>query len=768
MVRKKSTLLLAFLLTLLACNQAFGIIIVERRHPADRYITLRQQHVDVTVDNGVAQTTIEQVFHNNERRDLEGTYLFPIPEGASVSDFTMFIGGIEVKGEILDKDQAARKYHDIVRRMKDPGLLEYVGKGLFQARVYPIPAHGDVEIKVSYQQVLPYDNGVVTYRFTSEDPKFYAAPIKDYRLDINIESESTIKAVYSPTHQVQIDRPHDNSANVLLRRSEQRSTKDFILYYSVSEDEVGCNLLTYYDRNESQGYFLGLIAPDLKQRDGGRSSKNVVFVLDVSGSMAGEKIEQAKEALRFCLNSLNPDDRFGIVSYSDDVEMHSDRMLGASRDNIRAALSYVDGLAAAGGTDINRALVEALSIQGQQSRADYIIFLTDGEPTVGETNSNRIAENIKAANGNDWKIFCFGVGYDVKAGLLDELSSESGAIASYVRPKEDIEVKVSNFFSKITNPAMTDIRLVCDDNKLSHVYPRQLPDLFYGMQLVVAGKFDSPGSSVIMLEGFVEGKKKVFEYNVDFSRRSETDNLVPRQWAMRRIGFLLDEIGENPSNDEIKEEIVRLSKKYGIVTPYTSFFVEDPTLAHMPPDHRGRGFEPESDNIISSVDRLADIMMLSKPTSNVVIDQDAKADIDRSQVSKKLSGDVFAQYEADDYVGLPLPSGSGAGYLPRTELEEKVAGQVGSDRLSQLVTVGDRTFQMIGETLVDSRYDGTQEIIKIKPFSDAYFRLLEIKPNLARYLSNGGEILVVIGDAAVKICDDGEDTLTDEMVRLIG
>jgi Ca-activated chloride channel family protein len=762
MIRKKSTALFVILLTSLTCSQAFGLIIVDRSHPTDRFITLTQQHVDVAVKDGVAQTTIEQVFHNNELRELEGTYLFPIPEGASVSNFTMLIGGVEVKGEILDREQAARKYHEIVRQMKDPGLLEYVGKDLFQARVYPIPPHSDVKIKVMYQQVLPYDNGVTTYRFTSEDPKFYAAPIKDYRLTVNIESKSAIKAVYSPTHNVQIDRPHDKAANVLFTRSEQTTTKDFVLYYSVSKDEVGCNLLTYYDKNEYQGYFLGLIAPDLKQKDGQRSAKNVLFVLDVSGSMAGGKIEQAKEALRFCLNSLNPDDLFGIVSYSDDVERHSDRILSASRDNIREALAYVDGLVAEGGTDINGALLEALSIEGQRSHADYMIFLTDGEPTVGETNSNRIAENIKAANNDGWKIFCFGVGYDVKAGLLDQLSSESGAVASYVRPKEDIEIKVSNFFSKIANPAMTDIKLVCDDNRLSQTYPRQLPDLFYGMQLVVAGKFDSPGSSVIKLEGFVEGEKKVLEYNVDFSRRSESDNLVPRQWAIRRIGFLLDEIGKNPSNGEIKEEIVRLSKQYGIVTPYTSFFVEDPALAYLPHDHRGRGFEPQSSTVISSVDGLADAMTVGLPSP-----LGAERDIDRSQVSKKFSGDVYGQYDADGDLA-DLTSSDGSGYIPRTELEEKVAEQVGSGRLSQLVTVGDRTFQRVGETLVDSRFDGTQEMIKIRPFSDAYFRLLEIKPETGKYLSIGGEILVVVGGVAVKICEDGENILTDEMMKLIG
>ncbi len=759
MIKYKTLTLIPVLVTVLLCGNALAIIIVDKKLPTHRYITLRQQHVDVAVNNGVAQTTIEQVFHNNENRDLEGTYLFPIPEDASISNFTMFMGGMEVKGEILDKDQAARKYHDIVRRMKDPGLLEYVGKDLFQARVYPIPARGDVKIRIFYQQVLPYDNGVVTYRLTSEDPKFYAAPISDYRVNVDIRSESSIKAVYSPTHQVRIDRPHDTSANVLLTRSDLGNAKDFILYYSVSKDEVGCNLLTHYKRKENQGYFLGLIAPDLNKAGDRQSRKNVLFVLDVSGSMAGEKIEQAKDALRYCLNSLRRTDRFAVVSYSDYVGRHTDRILEATRDNIESAVRYVDDLTAQGGTDINRALLEALSIEGERSHADYIIFVTDGEPTVGETNPDRIVESVRAANSNDWKIFCFGVGYDVNASLLDRLSSESGAIASYVRPKEDIEVKVSSFFSKIANPAMTDIRLVCDDTKLTQIYPRQLPDLFYGMQLVVAGKFDSPGRSVIRLEGFVEGRKKVFEYNVDFSDRPAPDNLVPRQWAIRRIGYLLEEIGNGPAGDEIKDEIVRLSKEYGIVTPFTSFFVEEPALAHR---------SPGSPEPLAGATSDKDVKYMQKPASFLMPESDnRKARVDKAQAATILAGDNFGQYDSgDDELGdLPLPSSDI--YSPQTALEEKLARQVSPETRSKLLTIGDRTFQLVGEKLVDSRYDGTQKTMKIKPFSDAYFRFLEIRPDFGRYLSHGGEIIVVMGNIAIEICDDGEDMLTDEMIELI-
>lgn len=762
MNRILSPKLLAPLLMLLFSSSAFGIIIVDRPNPDDRFITLQQQHVDVSIVDGVSKTTITQTFHNNQRRQLEGTYLFPIPEGASISNFSMMIGGVEVKGEILGKREAAQRYHEIVRRMRDPGLLEYVGKDLFQARVYPIPPNGDVRIKIFYQQVLPYDNGVVTYRFTSEDPKFYAGPIADYRLNVVIESKSKLKAVYSPTHNVDINRPDEWNADALLTQSNQTRTKDFLLYYTVSQEDFGLNLLTHYDPDERQGYFLGLIAPDLKQNESDVAPKNVLFVLDVSGSMAGEKIEQAKQALKFCLNSLNRRDKFGIVSYSDDITRLTSEMMPVTHNSVREATAAVDALKAEGGTDINSALLEAIGIGGARSYADYIIFLTDGEPTVGETNPGRIAENIKNANRAGWKIFSFGVGYDVDANLLDRLSTESNAVATYVRPGEDTEVKVSNFFAKIANPAMTDIKIVCDGNNLTQVYPRTLPDLFYGMQLVIVGKYESPGGATVRLEGYVQGRPKVYSYNVEFSARPSSDELVPRQWAVRRIGFLLDQIGQGSATTEIKDEIVRLSKEYGIVTPYTSFFVGEPVVAM----NNGGAVTPV-------VHGQRDVMEMENPRGSVVLGDEqlesmpkmaTKDQVAMSDVSNMMLGDAYDQFYADASANEPAPNG----YLPATELEAKVSSQVGSKKLSQLTTIGDRTFQKVGNALVDSRYDGSQQIIKIKPFSDAYFKLLDLKPKIGKYLATGDEIIVVVGKVAVRICDDGAETLTQEMQGIIG
>ncbi len=765
MSRFMFTLLVSGLITLASFTNAFGIIIVEKMSPVDRSISLTKQQVDVTIIDGVSRTTIEQVFHNNHHVDLEGTYLFPIPDDASVSNFSMFIGGEEIKGEILDRDRAAALYQDIVRRMKDPGLLEYVGKGLFQARVYPIPARGDVKIKIQYEQVLPYDIGVVTYKLSPENPNFYRTPIRDFGIDISIESSTDIQAVYSPTHDVNIDRG-PRSADITLTESEVSRTKDFVLYYTVSHEDIGLSVLSHYDTRAHEGYFLALIAPNLADAQKEVASKNILLVIDVSGSMSGEKIEQAKDALRFCLNSLNGHDRFSLVSFSDGTDRLSDAMRIASRANIAEALSYVDRLRASGGTDINSALLEALAVSGEAARADYIVFITDGEPTVGETNRSRIADNIRRANAAGWKIFCFGVGYEVDVELLGRLAQESHATAAFVRPGENIETTVSSFFAKIANPAMTGLRLSCADARLSKVYPRDLPDLFYGTQIVAAGKYDTPGSATIRLEGFVNGKPVTFSYPVRFGSRPSSDELVPRQWAIRRIGFLLDEVSKH-NDDELKQEIVALSKKYGIVTPYTSFFVDEPAIAQTSPHSDHDPIAQISDVIERPAARGAfDVDGMNKPSSDVSIAAEKNVMMNRMETSDLMSGSVVTLAAPSTAGQKPSPSKNGS-YAPLTELESKAAARVNEDKLSKLVTLGDRVFQKVSNTLIDSRYDGSQKVFKIKPYSGAYFELLRIAPELGKYLIDGSEVIVVAGDAAIHICDSGAELLDSDLVKLL-
>ncbi|MEJ2721248.1 MAG: VIT domain-containing protein, partial [bacterium] len=441
-------------------------------HPKPFVVTLHQ--VDVSIDNQVARTTIRQTYENQSRVDLEGVYIFPVPDGASVTDFSMWMNGEKVSGEILDAEEAARIYRDIVRRMKDPGLLEYLGQDMFRARVYPIPARGRVQIEIVFDQVLKFDSGLVEYVYPVRPvcPGLvqYAHPVQPVRgrpgargvfsIAVNIDSDTPIKSLYSPTHD--IDRMvSGRKASCSYESDGPAVPGDFILYYGLSEQDVGLTLLSCgaaaHGRDE-QGYFALLLSPGRLEEPRETPGKDVVFVIDRSGSMEGEKIEQAKGAARFCLRSLNKKDRFNIIAFATGVDRFDAGLAESTPTTVKRALRFVDGISARGGTDINDALLDALDIE-PSNRPQMIIFLTDGAPTVGETNVDRILQNIRSTNTDGVRIFVFGVGYDVNAMLLDKLALDNRGTVAYVKPEEDIELKVSTFYSKVERPVLSDISL---------------------------------------------------------------------------------------------------------------------------------------------------------------------------------------------------------------------------------------------------------------------------------------------------------------------
>jgi len=494
-----------FVLTLLLGSTAWadGFIIPVPPRPGEPFppsFSIKYHHVDIQIDNQVAQTAVDQVFINNYHRDLEGTYIFPISQDASISKFSMFVGGEEVKGKILDKDEARKIYQDIVRRKRDPALLEYFKDGMFKASVYPIPAHGETRIKLNYSEVLKVSGGVCGYRYTLNTEKFSQDPLQSVKVDVEISSRAPIKTVYSPSHDIRVDKQDDYHARVSYVEENTRPDKDFLLYYTVSDQDIGFNLLPYEDQDH-QGYFLAMISPQAKVETDRTSSKNIIFILDSSGSMKGEKMTQAKGALSFCLNSLNPGDRFGLIDFDDQVKPFKTGLVGASRENVKEALSFVDQTEADGGTNINEALLTGLrQVQGVEGPS-FIIFLTDGLPTVGETDINSILKNVKDANGSSTRLFVFGVGYDVNTRLLDRLAQDNHATSDYVRPSEDIEVKVSAFYKKVSYPVLTDLRLSFDRVETYELYPQELPDVFKGTQLLVLGKYKGGGPTKVTLTG---------------------------------------------------------------------------------------------------------------------------------------------------------------------------------------------------------------------------------------------------------------------------
>ena len=705
-------------------SNASGIIIPEPPKHGELYpqaLTIKDQTIEVSVLNQVAKTKVDQVFVNPFPYDLEGTYIFPIPEGAALSGFSLWVGGEELKGEVLNKEEAQRIYEDIVRRMKDPGLLEFLGRGAFKARIYPIPARGEKRVSLEYEEILFSESGVSQYRYTLGTDKFSADPVGKLNLSFALSSKVPIKSVYSPTHEIEMVRKGDHRVEIHYSEKNKKSEGDFLLYYAVSKEDLGLNLLTYREKGD-KGFFLGLISPSSLLTETRVIGKDIVFVLDRSGSMNGEKIEQAKSALLFCLNSLNPKDRYSLITFNDEIHLHSVNLVEASIENIKNARNSVKGIEAAGGTNIQGALLTALQQSKNTQRTVFVIFLTDGLPTVGETDIQTILNNVKEKSKEDTRIFAFGVGYDVNTQFLDRLSSENEGTTDYVRPEEDIEVKVSNFYSKISNPILTDLTLDFGTIQVSEIYPKVLPDLFHGSQLIILGRYEGKGKTKILLSGMSDEGKKGFTYEGNFSPLDENHNFIPRLWASRKIGYLIEEIRSHGENKELVDEIVRLSKKYGIMTEYTSFLVEEDETVAMH-DLQRRASEGMS--------RAAE-----PKTGGWAVNQSINARIlkEGTRVASKPSF-YDAKGQAEEVGGV-------------TQRRE-------------------RTFFNKRGNWVDSEFEKDRSKIQVKRFSRAYYQLMERDNRLGEYLSLGDRVLFNLGDSAIQIDDLGKEEFTEtELNRL--
>lgn len=686
---------LAFFAAAAPALRADGFIIPDRRPGSEPVppLSVKYHHVKVEIVDQVARTSIDQVFVNHYGRDIEGTYIFPVPEGAVISDFAMFIGNERIKGEILDSREARRIYEDIVRRMRDPGLLEYVGRNLFRARVYPIPANGEKRVQISYTEVLKAENSLVKYLYPLNTEKFSRDPLADVSLAVRIESRVPILNVYSPSHKISVRKEGPGLVRAGYEDRNVRPDKDFLLYYSLSKDDIGLSFMNW--EGPDGRYFMLLASPRFAQSGEKIAAKNVILVLDSSGSMSGAKIRQAKEAARFILNHLDRRDEFTLIDFDDGVTAFSDGLLPATEENVARALKFVDGIEDSGGTNINEALLAALSRMRDGERPGYVLFLTDGLPTVGTTETAEILKNLQKANERRSRLFVFGVGNDVNTELLDRIASDHRGASVYVGETEDLEVALSGFYEKISSPLLADVAVSFKGIETSQVYPRVLPDLFKGSQLILVGKYSGEGPVSAVLTGKTGREDKRFAVEGQPLTGSDRFSFLPRLWAVRRIGYLLEEIRLQSQDQELVNEVRRLGLKYGIVTPYTSFLVTEKERLTIP------AAAPAAEDAIAS-----------RQVTGVGAVKAAK-------VTQVLKDEVL------------------------------VPGAV-SERI---LYKDDKTFYLKDGVWTDSEYREGPAVTEIKFNSDEFYRLIAAKPGIAKYLSVSNKLIVVFEGVTYRIIE---------------
>jgi len=545
--------------------------------PGPHPLRVKSLTVDTHIQGQVATTRVSQTFINDLNFVVDGIYFYPLPEDATFVEFATWDGNKKLRGEVLEKQEALNRYLAIVRSTRDPGLLEYAGANLFQARVFPVPAFGEKRVEFVYSQILKADHGLVSYLYPLQSgTRANPQSIGNVTLTVDIESNQAIKTVYSPTHSVETRREGDRRARLSYEASNILPDRNFQLFYSLSDADFGLSLITYREAAED-GYFMILLSPKVEQNENAILPKDILFVLDTSGSMQDRgKLEKALSALRFGIRSLRSGDRFNIVTFSTDSRRFREELIPATDDTRSAALQFIDRQNATGGTNIFDALKEALSSFRAGDRPRYLVFLTDGLPTVGETDPGRILREVSGANNLKVRFFTFGVGYDVNTFLLDQLAARNSGVSDYVTPDEDLEVKLSNFFAKVASPIMSGLELDFGALLPRDVFPRQLPDLFRGSQITVLGRYSASGNFPISLRGVVRGDARTLRYQSnEFPSTATRNDFLPRLWAMRKVGYLLEQIRTSGENQELKNEIIRLAKKYGFVTPYTSYLAAD-------------------------------------------------------------------------------------------------------------------------------------------------------------------------------------------------
>ncbi len=587
--------LTAISLSISAAALADGIIILypmppwpKPQPPPESYsLDIKYHHVETAIEGQLATTRVDELFANPYNFDVEGVYIFPLPKGAAVDRFSLKVDGKPVEGTMLEADEAAAEYRKLVNQNKDPALLEYVGRGAVKARIYPIPAKGEKRVEIAYSELLPYDGGLVKFVYPLDTERFSRAPIEDVDVKINIKAVGGIEGVFSPSHKIQLERKGADTAEVRYRVKNAKPAEDLVLYYQAGPAEMGVSVLAHKQGGEDGYAILIITPPDAPQT--APEPKEIIFILDISGSMAGEKIEQVKEALSYCLKQLGPADRFNVVPFNEQPMMFRDKTAPATAANVRAALDFVDDLNAGGGTNVDGALAKAFaSASPEPIGAAMVVFLTDGKPTVGERNVADIVANVAAANeGVDARLFCFGVGYNVKAELLDDLARKNGGTAQYVEPGEDVELAVTSFYDKISKPILTDVKLAWDNVEFYDSYPPSVADIFAGTQLTVLGRYKGElAGGMLTVTGERAGAPESYRYELAAVAGQSRDNkYIPALWATRKVGFLLEQIKLEGEDKELIDAVVALSKRYGIPTPYTSYLVEEtgPAVKHPAP-----------------------------------------------------------------------------------------------------------------------------------------------------------------------------------------
>ena len=566
-------------------------------------LSISAVEVEVDVAQTVATTRIDVSLHNRSERVEEAVLLLPVPDGAVVRAFDFEGAAPESTAELLPAGEARGIYDEIVSRSRDPALLEFAGYSTIRSSVFPVPAQGTQKVRIVYEHVLAIDGDRVDYVLPRSESLVSAWT--PWTIRAHVRTAKPIATVYSPSHELELSRSSVTEVQALVEGDAAREPGAFQLSFLLQGDGVNASFFAFPDESVGGGYFLllGGLPVEVDREKLRDVRREIVLVIDTSGSMQGDKFDQAVAAANQVLGGLREGERFNVVDYASEVSMFRRAPVPATRANVADARAYLERLDATGGTALDKALTDALAQEHADGFLPLVLFLTDGLPSVGEKNELDIRANAAAANTHERRVFTFGVGHDVNAPLLDGIASTTGATSTFVAPGEDVEVAVSTVYSRLMGPVLAGGELAVFDiagaapHRVSRVQPPRVGDLYEGDQLVVLGRYRGDFPLSFELSGSYYGEARSFRFAFDPATASRTHTFVPRLWASRRIGEIVDEIRQSgadpsvanakklrkdPATRELLDEIVALSTEFGILTEYTAFLAREGTDLSKP------------------------------------------------------------------------------------------------------------------------------------------------------------------------------------------
>ncbi|MDP9176452.1 MAG: VIT and VWA domain-containing protein [Gemmatimonadota bacterium] len=681
--------------------------------------------VHAELANGVLRYEVTEVFVNRGSGIGEADYLFPLPKGAAFQDLKLSINGELVSGETMSAAEARQIYEQIVRQQRDPALVEWMGYGLLRTRIFPIAAGEQKKVVVRFQSVAEREGDALRmdyFRGTKPGPEVRQSnPEARLAFTLTYPSDATYGNAYSPTHSLRTARAgskrevtvNGDGREITLLVPVRRSTAPSI------------SMLTYAPAREPGFALITLSPPSVAPRV---TDRDVTLALDVSGSMSGVKIRQAREAGKQLLATLGPADRFRLVDFSTDVRTFRDEFVFATSRNVRAASEYLESLDASGSTNISGALEEALRPAVTSGRLGLVLFVTDGEPTVGERDPEAIAARVASLRGSR-RIFSFGVGAELNVSLVERLALEGRGSAHFVRPNESVERAVSIVASRLTSPVITDMRVYADGVRLLKTHPSQPADIFAGQDFVMLARYEREGSTRLRFAGMTAGGPVEWSSRVVFPAASRENSFIARLWATQRVGYLSAEKRRHGGSSEVDDEIRELGERYGIPTEFSSYLVLEPGMD--PRQQRGNVNAPPPVALQGRVESRA--VTGAAPTAS------AKSTFESARVS------------ADQRAATTLSAA------------DEASGVAGNKE--GLRRAGNRLFAMRDNVWTDTGLKDSMRRIQVRAYSSAYFRLLELLPELREPFALGDRVIAAGRSVAIEISPTGTESLTESELR---